>query len=286
METVMYIPTAPRRTAFPLLTCILATIFVVSGLAAQGRPCRAEEKLPPKEQFHLYLLIGQSNMAGRGKVEEQDRQPLPRVLVFTKDNRWAEAVDPLHFDKPGIAGVGIGRSFAKALADADPTVTIGLIPCAVGGSPIDSWQPGGYHQQTKTHPYDDMLRRAKLALPAGTLKGILWHQGESDSSPGKAEAYEAKLHALVARLRKQFDAPEMPFIAGQMGRFEKRPWNDAKKMVDAAHRDLPEKVPHTAFVSSDGLTDKGDGVHFDSRSYRELGRRYAKALLALDKQKD
>jgi hypothetical protein len=127
-----------------------------------------------------------------------------------------------------------------------------------------------------------MLRRAKVALPAGTLKGILWHQGESDSSAGLAEAYEAKLHALIARLRKEFAAQDVPFIAGQMGQFAERPWDEAKRLVDAAHRTLPEKVAHTAFVPSDGLSHKGDQVHFDSASYREFGRRYAKALLELE----
>jgi hypothetical protein len=242
----------------------------------------AEERLPPKEKFHLYLLVGQSNMAGRGKVEEEDRTPIPRVLVLTKDNTWAPAVDPLHFDKPS-AGVGLGRSFAKVLAEADPQATIGLVPCAAGGSPIDAWQVGGFHTQTNSHPYDDMLVRMKAALKDGTLKAILWHQGESDSSPGKAEKYQQKLHELIARMRKDLDAEDAPFLAGQMGLFEDRPWDDAKKLVDAAHRNLPRTLPQTAFVSAEGLAHKGDGVHFDSASYREFGRRYAKALLEMSK---
>jgi len=60
--------------------------------------CRGDEpvKLPSKERFHLYLLIGQSNMAGRGAIEEQDKQPPPRVLKFTKEKTWAAGVDPPH----------------------------------------------------------------------------------------------------------------------------------------------------------------------------------------------
>jgi hypothetical protein len=238
-------------------------------------------KLPDKEKFHLFLLVGQSNMAGRGKVEQQDRQPHPRVLMLDKEGRWVPAVDPLHFDKPGIVGVGLGRTFAIEIAKANPDITVGLIPCAVGGSPIDSWKPGGYHPQTKTHPWDDTLPRAKLAMESGVLKGILWHQGESDAQPGLAETYEAKLHDLVARFRQELGAADVPFIAGQMGQFAEQPWDDAKKRVDAAHRDLPNKVPHTAFVDSNGLSHKGDKVHFDAESYREFGRRYAKAYRAL-----
>jgi hypothetical protein len=257
-------------------------VALVAVVATTFADAHGEEKLPPKEKFYLFLLVGQSNMAGRGKVTEKDKQPDARILMFTKDRKWEPAVDPLHFDKP-IAGVGLGRSFARVIAEKNPDVTIGLIPCAVGGSPIKSWEPGGYHASTKTHPYDDMLARAKVALPAGTLKGILWHQGESDSQPGSAEVYEEKLHALIARMRKEFDAPEVPFIAGQMGIFAERPWSDAKKLVDAAHQALPKKVPHTAFVSAEGLSHKGDQVHFNADSYREFGKRYAQAYLELTK---
>lgn len=249
-----------------------------------GRVGAAEPTSPPdipKERFHLFLLAGQSNMAGRGKVAPQDQKVHPRVLVFNKQGQWVPAVDPLHFDKPGIVGVGLGRSFAIEVADANPEITIGLIPVAVGGSPIAAWEPGGYHASTKTHPYDDALQRAKKALPVGTLKAILWHQGESDSQPKLAEVYEQKLHQLIARLRAEFGAPSVPFIAGQMGQFSERPWSDAKKRVDRAHRELPDKVPHCAFVDSDGLKHKGDEVHFDAASYRELGKRYAKAYQAM-----
>jgi Carbohydrate esterase, sialic acid-specific acetylesterase len=240
-----------------------------------------DAELPPRERFHLFLLVGQSNMAGRGKVADEDRQPHPRVLMLTRDNHWAPAVAPLHFDKPGIAGVGIGRTFGFQIAEANKGVTVGLIPCAVGGSPIASWEPGAFYAPTNSHPYDDAIRRARQAMKAGVLKGILWHQGESDSTPGKAEVYEKKLHELIARLRKDLDAPDVPFIAGQMGQFPGAPWSDAKKLVDQAQRDLPKHVAHTAFVPSDGLTHKGDKIHFNSKSYHEFGRRYAAAYLKL-----
>ena len=242
--------------------------------------------LPPKEQFHLFLLAGQSNMAGRGKVADEDRRPHARVLMLTKEGRWAPAVDPLHFDKPRVVGVGVGRTFGILYAQSHPRVTVGLIPCAAGGSPIAAWEPGGYHPQTKSHPYDDALRRGRNALRSGVLKGILWHQGESDAKPGQAEVYEKKLHAMVARFRKELAAPGVPFLAGQLGQFAERPWNDAKRRVDAAHRSLAGSVPHSAFVSSDGLTHKGDQVHFDAKSYRELGKRYAATYkkLAAEKQ--
>ena len=128
-----------------------------------------------------------------------------------------------------------------------------------------------------------MAARAAAALSAGTLKGILWHQGESDSQAGLAEAYEEKLLDLVTRFRKELKAPEVPFLVGQMGRFPDQPWTPERSLVDAAHRRLPNLVPFSAFVPADGLSHKGDKVHFDSASYRELGRRYAAAWLRLDR---
>ncbi|HSI63439.1 MAG TPA: sialate O-acetylesterase, partial [Candidatus Saccharimonadia bacterium] len=119
------------------------------------------QSLPSKDKLHLYLLIGQSNMAGRGVVEEQDRQANARVLTFSKDNTWAPAVDPIHFDKP-IAGVGLGTTFGKVMAEANPGVTIGLVPCAVGGTPLDRWQKD-------KDLYEQALVRIKAAMKDGTL---------------------------------------------------------------------------------------------------------------------
>lgn len=240
-----------------------------------------EVPLPAKENFHLFLLVGQSNMAGRGEVSPEDQRPDSRVLMLNKEGRWVAAVDPMHFDKPAVVGVGLGRTFGLEIAKATPGVTIGLIPCAVGGSPIETWEPGAFDGATKTHPWDDAMARARLALPAGTLKGILWHQGESDSTPARSGLYAERLHALIARFRSELAAPAVPFIAGQMGIFPESPWSAEKTIVDRVHQDLPAQVKGTAFVSAAGLTHKGDKVHFDAASYRELGKRYAAVFLAM-----
>lgn len=254
------------------------SIIAFAFLLAPIHLARAAEpvKLPAKEKVHLFLLVGQSNMAGRGVVAKEDTTPHPRVVTLNKNGQWTPAVDPIHFDKP-VTGVGLGRTFGIEIADANPGITVALIPCAVGGSPIDSWKAGVFYSPTKSHPWDDAIKRAKLALPAGELKGILWHQGESDAKPDLAETYEAKLHDLIKRLRAELNAPDVPFIAGQMGQFAESPWDASKKKVDQAHRDLPGKVKRTAFVNSDGLKHKGDKVHFDAESYREFGKRYAAA---------
>lgn len=234
--------------------------------------------MPPKEKFDLYLLIGQSNMAGRGRVDTEDRTSRLRLLKFSPRNAWTVAMEPLHYDKPGIAGVGLGMSFAREMADVNPDVTVGLIPCAVGGTQVARWIPGG-------DLYKIAVNRTKLALQHGTLKGILWHQGESDAgSPDTAALYASQLDQVVAGFRQEFGA-EIPFVAGQLAPFL-QPQNKAGKTMfyDAVNKqlgDLPNRVPRTAIVEATGLTSNPDFVHFDAASLREFGKRYAAAMKKL-----
>ena len=237
----------------------------------------------PEAPLDLYLLIGQSNMAGRGEVEQQDREPHPRVLTLNKENEWVSAIEPIHFDK-SVAGVGPGRTFALTMADHMPLARIGLILCAVVGTSIRKWQPGASDERTKTHPYDDMLRRLRLARQSGVIKGILWHQGESDSKMGTNGTYAAALTTLIDRLRTECDAPNLPIVIGQLGQFAQRPWTEGRVKVDQAHRHVVKQIRHAAFVSSKGLTDRGDLVHFDAASARLLGKRFAEKMIEIQEE--
>ncbi len=237
----------------------------------------------PKEKVHLILLAGQSNMAGRGEVGPEDKTIHPRIFALSKDGQWLPAVDPIHYDKKS-AGVGLGKSFALVLAESNDDIAIGLIPAACGGSPISTWTPGGYHEQTKSHPFDDAMQRTRKAMADGVLKGILWHQGEADSRPERAFAYQERLMELIQRFRKDLGQADLPFILGQLGKFEANPWNEYKKEVNKAHLSVAEEIAGVRFVSSNGLTAKPDNIHFDSKSLREFGRRYAEAYLALSAQ--
>ena len=252
-----------------------ALAAILAGQAAYGETMD-KQTTGRREDFHLYLLVGQSNMAGRGKVAAEDRKAHPRVVALNKAGRWVPATDPIHFDKR-FAGVGPGLTFGKTMAERDTSVRVGLIPCAVGGTSINKWLPGVRDPVTKSHPYDDAIRRAKLARAHGVLKGILWHQGEGDQAPEDAKAYPKRLLDLVKRLRKDLGAPDVPFVAGELGEFldERRHGvNDAMKRAMLALR-------HTAWVSSAGLKHKGDKVHFSATGARELGRRYAHAIAVL-----
>ena len=242
------------------------------------------QTLSGKDKFHLFLMVGQSNMAGRGVVDEQDRIPHPRVLMLDQQQQWVPAVEPTHFDKD-CAGVSSGRVFGSILAEQDNDITIGLIPCACGGSPIETWTPGSYHDQTDSNPYDDTIIRAKYAQQYGTIKAILWHQGEGDCTQARAAVYEEKLIELLNRLRNELELPEdIPVIIGQLGHFYKAPWDDVVKQVDVALRKVSEQLENGAFVPSEGMSCNPDQVHFDAESQREFGRRYAAAYLKLKRK--
>lgn len=228
----------------------------------------------PDPQFHLYLLIGQSNMAGRGPVDAESKVPHPRVLMLNKNREWVPATDPLHFDKP-VAGVGPGLAFGKKMADEDPKIRIGLVPCAVGGTSISVWAPGKEDKSTHTHPYDDMLARARVAMQAGVLKGILWHQGESDLKNG---GYGKRLAELIGQLRTDLAAPNVPFVAGELSPLN--PKNaEAVAAFNAVVRGL--QAGNYACAAGEGLKDKGDKLHYDTASARLLGQRYAEKMKAL-----
>jgi len=259
---------------FPkLLTVACLTALAVSALAG---PATNSVQLPVKANLHLYLLMGQSNMAGRGKVEPEDQTPHPRVLVFTLRGKWEPAVEPVTHDKPAMLGVGPGLAFGKAMAGRETGATIGLVPCAFGGTPLRRWERGG-------DLYSNAVQRARLAMRDGTLKGILWHQGESDSTVStNASSYGERLARMIADIRADLGCPNLPFVAGQIGEFlydrgpEHAPF---ARVVNDAIAGLPEKVPATGCAASHGLKDKGDMLHFDTASQRELGRRYAEVMI-------
>lgn len=243
-----------------------------------------EVKLPAKENFHLFLLAGQSNMAGRGKPDAESRKADPHILALNKSHEWQIAADPLHWDKPA-AGTGIGRPFASLVAGKNPGITIGLIPTACGGSPIETWQPGKYWQQTKSNPWDDSIAAARIAMKDGTLKAILWHQGESDSSPEKSATYEKNLEDLILRFRKELGAPDLPFVIGQLGRFPVKPWNEHREAIDAAHQTVAKKLRNVAFVPIENPSSIGDNLHFDTPTLRRFAEGYAKAYFGLTADK-
>jgi hypothetical protein len=258
----------------PVLAAMAFVLNSFAGANAYG----SEMKLPTREKLQLYLLMGQSNMAGRGEITPQDEAPDTRVLCFTLSNSWEAAVEPITRDRKSGLGVGPGLAFGKHMAANNKDISIGLVPCAVGGTPLKRWVRGG-------DLYSNAVRRARLAMKDGTLKGVLWHQGESDSgTKTNADSYGERLGQMIKDLRADLQSPDLPVVVGELGEFlydrgpDKSPY---ARVVNQALARLPEKVPHTACALSKGLTHKGDVLHFNGVSQREFGRRYAAEMLKL-----
>lgn len=224
--------------------------------------------------LEIFLLIGQSNMAGRGPLNTVPPLRHPNSRMF-RNGQWIPAEEPLHTDKPAMAGVGLGMSFTVTLLDRRPDAVIGLLPCAVGGTPLHRWMPAA-------DLYANAVAVARKARTSGMLKGILWHQGEADCQHEEdAASYGRRLSEMIGALRADIGAPDIPFIAGELGEFLK---NHAAcrvffRMVNAQLHALHGSVARFGCVSASGLTDRGDHVHFDSASLREFGRRYANEYL-------
>lgn len=254
-------------------------LFALGLLAAFPAPGSQPVAMPSKKDVHIYLLMGQSNMAGRGEISPEDIQPHPRVVVFTQSNTWEHAVEPITRDRAKGLGVGPGLAFGKLMAERHPNATVALLPCAVGGTPLTRWSQGG-------DLYSNAVHRARLATRDGTLKGVLWHQGENDSiQEDTSTTYGERLGKMIADLRRDLGAPRLPFVAGEIGHFLYTRSDPTKtpfaREINGALSVLPRKVRATACVSAAGLIHKGDEVHFDAASQRELGRRYAAEMIRL-----
>ncbi len=237
-----------------------------------------------KKQFHIFLTMGQSNMSGYGTIEIMDRKIAPHTVHLpTKmraDFKWQPASHPINNRLPKSHRFGLQLPFVKAYLKAHPGVTVGLIPCAWGGASIDKLNKG-------TAVYKDALAKARFAQTQGVIKGVLWHQGESDTiSLARSQSYEKKLHQLIEDIRRDLKRPRLAFIAGNLAEFygTGKGHSSPKRVkqinqVKKALTDLPRKIKDTACVSSQGLSSiDHHRVHFDKRSYIIFGKRYAAAL--------
>lgn len=259
------------------LICQKGIVFILVILLSNGCILRKDTDESKNKNFHLYVLAGQSNMAGRGKTDSLSKIENPNILMLTEDGRWVPAIDPVHFDKP-VAGVGPGISFSQSMlaASKNKRIKIGLIPCAVGGTSINAWQKGALDKFTKTYPYDDAIKRVRTAAKYGTVKGIIWHQGESDNSKEKSIGYIDKLYIVISNFREDI-GEDIPFVAGEIGHFKK------VNLINTMIKNLPSKISNSEVVSAEGLWHIGDGTHFNAESARILGIRYAEAMQRLQK---
>jgi len=254
----------PINQLFSLIFLILFLLF--SGCYSKKEPAIS------KSGYDLYLLVGQSNMAGRGVIEAEDTETHSKVFALNAADEFVLAKEPLHFDKSN-RGVGPGLAFGKAMAEANSKVTIGLIPAAVGGTKISYWEPGNSRGL-----YEEAIRKAKAAMKYGTLKGIVWQQGESDSNTKDAPLYKERLLKLLTAFRKDLGNNNLPIVIGGLGDFLK---SSQYKVVNKALQEVAAEIGNAGFSEASTLGHIGDRLHFNSKAQRENGSNMAKAMLKL-----
>ncbi len=268
----------------------------------------------PKENFHIYLALGQSNMQGAAFLPEE---PIfhERVQVMQDQNcpasdgnpygygEWREMFSPLIKCKEGERtyngvtgpiGLGPADSFAVAMAEAtSDDITIGIVGAAHGDTSIDQHLPGctsnclpswgsnisGAPVVNGTTPlYDWVVDLAKKAQQVGVIKGIIFHQGENDSGDA---SWPGKVNEYVTSLRNDLnlDPAEVPFIAGEL------PYTGCCANHNTQVHEISNVVENGHWVSAgpmeDGtvLGDRGDSLHWSTFSVIEMGKRYAAKML-------
>ena len=221
-----------------------------------------------------FLMIGQSNMAGRGFIHEVPPIYNERIQML-RNGRWQMMAEPINYDRP-VSGISLAGSFADAWCRENEEDIIGLIPCAEGGSTIDEWAVNGAL-------FKHALQETKFAMKNSELSGILCHQGESDSSNGNYKVYYQKLLQIVTALRKELEAPNIPFIIGGLGDFlGKEGFGKHCTEYALMNQELQKfafEQDNCYFVTASGLTSNPDGIHIDAISQRKFGLRYFEAFI-------
>ena len=266
--------------------------LLLSGVSIAATPVDLSVLPDGVEQVDIWLLLGQSNMKGRGEIPETQVEDPLIVNMNMDDDQWYVAEHPLHkagvpdlIDGSDNAGVGPGLDFARGVLSRTNGVRIALVPCALGGSWINLWQPG-------RDLYTNAIYRAQKALAdapsgEGRIAGVLWLQGESDAIEARYAAYSEKLSVLVQGLRSDLNQPDLPFLACTIGTFINSNNYPYVEDINNALLTLPEREPYTACVDARDLTGHiGDNMHYNTDSQIIIGGRYATAYAEMTEPDD
>nr|XP_043617989.1 probable carbohydrate esterase At4g34215 [Erigeron canadensis] len=229
----------------------------------------------------VFILAGQSNMAGRGGVINgtwdglivPEMKPKPgKILRLGGNLRWEDAKEPLHFDIDvnKTCGVGPGMAFANALVRSDPhhSRVVGLVPCAIGGSGIGEWSRGG-------RLYKKLVKRAAVAVQGGgVIRAVLWFQGERDTvNLTDAQSYKENLRNLFIDLRTDLKSPLLPVIQVALASGE-GPFEETVREAQ-----LGMRLPNVVTVDAKGLQLQPDGLHLSTHAQVQVGEMLAHAIL-------
>lgn len=220
-----------------------------------------------------FLMLGQSNMAGRGFIDEVPPIYNERIQML-RNGQWQMMTEPINYDRP-VSGVSLAGSFADAWCRENQEDTIGLIPCAEGGSSLDDWA-------IDKVLFKHAISEAKFAMQTSELVGILWHQGESDSFNGNYKVYYEKLLLIIETLRKELNTPDIPLVIGGLPDFlGKKGFGKTCTEYALVNKELEKfafEQDNCYFVTAVGLTSNPDGIHIDAVSQRKFGLRYFEAF--------
>lgn len=251
------------------------------------------------KNFHIYLSFGQSNMEGSAAIEPQDTVAVDnRFQVLEALNcpdlgreigKWYTAVPPLCRCNTGLT---LTDYFGRTMVENTPKkVKVGIINVAVGGCKIELFDKDNYQEYITTvpdwmiskineydgNPYGRLVEMAKIAQKSGVIKGILLHQGESNTGD---TLWTKKVKIVYDNLIKDLnlDPKKVPLLAGETVNAAQGGICASMNTIIAT---LPETIPNSYVISSKGCTVGKDNLHFDAAGYRELGKRYADKMLSL-----
>jgi hypothetical protein len=270
------------------------TGFLLIGVFILNLNAVAQDK-----NFHIYLCFGQSNMEGNAKIEPQDTVNVnPRFQVMeavdcpdlgrTKGN-WYTAIPPLCRCKTGLTPADyFGR---ELVANLPEKVRVGVINVAIGGCKIELFDKDHYESYVTTvpgwmknfisqyngNPYARLVEMAKLAQKDGVIKGVLLHQGESNTNDS---LWTKKVKVVYDNLMNDLDLKprKVPLLAGETVNADQGGICASMNRIIAT---LPQTIKNAHVISSAGCTDSADNLHFNAAGYRELGKRYATQMLSL-----
>ncbi len=259
----------------------------------------ATETFSQNPNFHIYLCFGQSNMEGQGTIEKQDKLVDSRLKVLQSldcpnlgrtKNTWYTAIPPLCQCYSSLSPSDyFGKTMVENLPDS---ITIGIINVAVGGCDIRLFDKNKYQDYTNTYnaswytdkikayngnPYEHLIQLAKLAQKDGVIKGILLHQGETNTGNVEWPTYVDTIYkTMLADL--SLTPSLVPLLAGEVVHADQE---GKCASMNQIINELPKKIPTAYVITSSECSAKSDNVHFDAAGYRKLGTRYAVKMLSL-----
>ena len=272
----------------------LKTLIICLGLLLASLPSFSQDP-----NFYIFLAFGQSNMEGAAPFESQDttfvddRFKVLESVNCTNLNRkmgnWYTAIPPLTRCKTGLGPVDyFGRTLIENLPK---NIKVGVINVAIGGCKIELFDKDNYQSYTTTapdwmkgmlaeydgNPYARLVEMAKIAQTSGVIKGILIHQGESNTGDKTwPEKVNGVYRNLLADLK--LDASQTPILAGEVVNADQ---NGVCASMNAIIATLPKTIPNAHIISSAGCPDGPDNLHFSAEGYRMLGKRYGTKMLSL-----